>query len=242
MATLEGRSPSETFQFLLNVDNPNGIDGTVRPVQDGEGTEGPFSISTGIFRLNAGITMDGAASASFDFENIAVLNLPTWELIGTNSPTSGSSFQITGIPPSATMLKVVFTDMDFSEGTRIRMKVMDNSVVQDVGYRCSSFFYDDSSTVNTSSTDSQLDMIRINTDGVNQLQSGVGYLCRNDATGDWVWVCFGRKNDTAIAFYFAMAVAIGKTPNIVTSMNGVEFSALNGTFAAGTVSVYSSGE
>lgn len=47
MATNSGRTPAATFKNLLNIDNSNaGIDGTLRTVQDGEGTTSVLQLSS----------------------------------------------------------------------------------------------------------------------------------------------------------------------------------------------------
>lgn len=47
MSTLEGRQPRNTYKDLLQVSNVNrGVDATLRPVEDGEGTESALKIST----------------------------------------------------------------------------------------------------------------------------------------------------------------------------------------------------
>lgn len=47
MATLEGQTQAASFKDLLQVSNNNsGIDIVSRPIEDGEGTTGPFEVST----------------------------------------------------------------------------------------------------------------------------------------------------------------------------------------------------
>jgi hypothetical protein len=47
MATFEGRRVSDTYKNILNIDNSNsGVDGTLRTVQDGEGTSSAIKLST----------------------------------------------------------------------------------------------------------------------------------------------------------------------------------------------------
>lgn len=46
MTTLSGQTPASSFQKLLQVDNVNGIDSTMRNIEDGEGTVSPVYVST----------------------------------------------------------------------------------------------------------------------------------------------------------------------------------------------------
>ena len=47
MATLTGKTPATTYKDLLQVSNANaGIDATLRPVSDGEGTDSTLQLST----------------------------------------------------------------------------------------------------------------------------------------------------------------------------------------------------
>jgi hypothetical protein len=69
MATLTGKTIADTYKDLLQVSNANsGIDGTLRTVQDGEGTNSALQLSNstvninGIFQLN-GSTLTATASA-----------------------------------------------------------------------------------------------------------------------------------------------------------------------------------
>ena len=57
MASLEGQKINESFKDLLQVSNENaGIDGTLQPISDGEGTDSVLKISSGACQI--GITDD----------------------------------------------------------------------------------------------------------------------------------------------------------------------------------------
>lgn len=87
MATLSGRQPNQTYGNLLQVDNSNsGIDGTLRDIQDGEGTAGPFQISTSGLAMKAGTTLD-LGSATFDIDSASF----TGDLPVTAGGTGGST-------------------------------------------------------------------------------------------------------------------------------------------------------
>lgn len=63
MATNSGRRVSETFKNILNIDNSNqGVDGTLRDVQDGEGTVSALQLSTTGVKSTGTLTVVGAAS------------------------------------------------------------------------------------------------------------------------------------------------------------------------------------
>ena len=68
MATLQGRSVSNTYKGLLQIDNSNaGIDGTIRYVEDGEGTASVLGLSStgvtvnGTFKISTGTFTSGGA-------------------------------------------------------------------------------------------------------------------------------------------------------------------------------------
>lgn len=69
MTSLAGRAPKDTFKDLLQISNSNaGIDATLRTISDGEGTSGPWQISTVAFRILGGVTMDLASGAILDIK------------------------------------------------------------------------------------------------------------------------------------------------------------------------------
>ena len=69
MATLEGQTPAATFKDLLQVMNANsGIDGTLRPISDGEGTLSKLELSTTLVRIAAAASLILAAGASIDLD------------------------------------------------------------------------------------------------------------------------------------------------------------------------------
>jgi hypothetical protein len=236
MATLNGRTPGDTFGNLLQVDNSNnGIDGTLRDLEDGEGTVGPVQLSTTGVRVKNGVTFDFASGGIADFDNATINNLKTWKKLDQIAPSSGSSTQVTGLPSGTVAVLIVFSDMDYSTNTRVRMQVMDDSVVQTSGYQCTSTIYNNSTTLSIATSSSVLHMARVdNTDGTN-LQSGTGLLTKNGTTGRWTWHCFGRLSDSATPTNYAHTVAIGESPTISGTMNGLEFETNTGNFSSGTI-------
>ncbi|MCU1327431.1 MAG: hypothetical protein JWN34_2801, partial [Bryobacterales bacterium] len=60
MTALTGKSPKNTYKDLLQVSNTNsGIDGTLRPVEDGEGTQSPLQISSTAVNIQSGFKLGG---------------------------------------------------------------------------------------------------------------------------------------------------------------------------------------
>jgi trimeric autotransporter adhesin len=71
MATFTGRTIANTYKGLLNIDNNNsGIDGTVRTVQDGEGTTSPLQLSNSILNVNGAFQIGGVQLTA----NVSSLN------------------------------------------------------------------------------------------------------------------------------------------------------------------------
>ena len=66
MATFTGRYPKDTYGGLLNVDNSNnGIDATLRAIQDGLGTATPMTVSTSAVNFtNNSLQLNGTAATS----------------------------------------------------------------------------------------------------------------------------------------------------------------------------------
>lgn len=81
MATFSGRYPGSTYGGILNIDNNNnGIDSTLRTVQDGKGNVAPYQLSSTILNVNgtfqvlgntitvpAAVTFGGAFSTTGTF-------------------------------------------------------------------------------------------------------------------------------------------------------------------------------
>ena len=52
MTTLTGKPPATTYKDLVQVSNNNtGIDGTLRPLEDGEGTQSALQVSSTAARV-----------------------------------------------------------------------------------------------------------------------------------------------------------------------------------------------
>jgi len=62
MAALTGKTPSATYKDLLQVSNSNsGVDTTMRPVSDGEGTDSALQISNAAVNINGTFQLNGEA-------------------------------------------------------------------------------------------------------------------------------------------------------------------------------------
>lgn len=62
MAALTGKTPKDTYKDLLQVSNTNsGIDATLRPVEDGEGTQSPLELSSAAVNIVSGFQLGGTA-------------------------------------------------------------------------------------------------------------------------------------------------------------------------------------
>ena len=63
MATLQGRAIKDTYKDLLQVSNSNsGVDGTLRTVEDGEGTSSALQVSTGAVKVNGTLDVTGSVT------------------------------------------------------------------------------------------------------------------------------------------------------------------------------------
>lgn len=100
MATLENRTISSTYKGLLNIDNSNaGIDGTLRSVQDGEGTTCPLQLASDYVNITAlkyngniisvagAVTFAGAYACTITLAGTTTLTLPVSGTIVTSDST-----------------------------------------------------------------------------------------------------------------------------------------------------------
>lgn len=93
MASLTGRKIKDTYKGLLQVDATNGVDGTLRIVEDGEGTDTNLKLSTDAVsagHFSAGsVTIDGGASQN-DAVNCSLNG--SLEVHNQGHPTRGYTF------------------------------------------------------------------------------------------------------------------------------------------------------
>lgn len=89
MATLQGRAIKDTYKDLLQVSNSNnGVDGTLRTIEDGEGTSSALQVSSGAVRVNGTLDVTGdvtgvphvdyrgtySSSTSYQVDDVVVYN------------------------------------------------------------------------------------------------------------------------------------------------------------------------
>ena len=100
MATFSGRTKSSTFKNLLNIDNSNsGIDGTLRTMQDGEGTASVVQFSTTGFNILSGFTYNGnaiAVAGALTFSGAFATTFTVTGTTGVTLPTSGTLSTLAG--------------------------------------------------------------------------------------------------------------------------------------------------
>lgn len=113
MASLNGKTPADTFKDLLQVSNSNsGVDGTLRTVSDGEGTDSSLQISS------TAVHVAGAISATTGL-GLALLDTKTASASSSIEFTSSidSTYRayvigITGLQPSTGAILYMTTSAD----------------------------------------------------------------------------------------------------------------------------------
>ncbi len=102
MSTLNNRYPNVTYGNLLLIDNSNaGIDGTLRYVQDGEGTNSVLQLSTTALNIVSGFTYNGNAISIAGALTFSGAYAFTATLVGTTSVTFPTSGTLIGTVPGA---------------------------------------------------------------------------------------------------------------------------------------------
>lgn len=105
MATFQGRYPANTYKMLLNIDNTDGVDATLRTVQDGEGTSSVLQLSTTTLNVNGtfqvgGFTVTVPAAVTFGGAFITSgaysLTLTTTAATNVTLPTTGTLATLAG--------------------------------------------------------------------------------------------------------------------------------------------------
>lgn len=135
MTTLTGKTIQDTYKDLLQVSNVNqGIDTTVRAVEDGEGTASQFFLSTTIARIGATGTLDFATGGGFDVSNLATVT-GTWADLGTVTTVdinggTADSFIIGAVTPANGTFSIVFTNT-IDESTADAGVTIDSFLIKD---------------------------------------------------------------------------------------------------------------
>ena len=94
MATLAGNTIASTYPLLLKIDS-NGIDGTLRAVQDGDATDSALKISTGGISVGGTVTV-GADDTGYDvifYGDTASSNM-TWDTSGDDLILNDATLKI----------------------------------------------------------------------------------------------------------------------------------------------------
>lgn len=111
MATLTGKTIANTYKDLLQVSNSNsGIDATLRDISDGEGTSGPFQLSTTGVRLKSGTKLDSSGGT---IENIAIGGItPASGDFTDLSSSNTADFSAAGLHLGGTAAANLFDDFE----------------------------------------------------------------------------------------------------------------------------------
>jgi hypothetical protein len=106
MATLTGRKPKDTYKDLLQVSNSNnGVDGTVRAVEDGEGTASALSISTTVVTVTGTLN---AADVNITGGSIAGITDLAVADGGTGASDATAAFD--NLSPTTTAGDIIYND------------------------------------------------------------------------------------------------------------------------------------
>ena len=130
MSTLEGKRVKNTYKDLLQVSNGNvGVDGTLRAVEDGEGTVSALEISTTDVRVN-NLTVTGTVTGLPS----SATNLST-TANGTSLTVNSDTGTNASIPAATTSAWGAMTDGDKSklDGIEATADVTDATNVQAAG-------------------------------------------------------------------------------------------------------------
>ena len=74
MATLKGTTISETYPLLIKIAS-SGVDGTLRNIEDGDGTASALQVSTGAINVSGTITASGNVDFNGDLDVDGTTNL-----------------------------------------------------------------------------------------------------------------------------------------------------------------------
>ena len=93
MAALTGNTIASTYKDLLQVSNSNsGVDGTLRNVEDGEGTASALQVSTGAINVSGTITASGNVDFNGDLDVDGTTNLDAVDIDGAVDVAGASTF------------------------------------------------------------------------------------------------------------------------------------------------------
>ena len=145
MATLTGKLISNTYKDLLQVSNGNsGIDTTLRPISDGEGTDSALQISNSEVLTTGKLTVQGDVSSSGKITaDSAVIASQVCA-----STYYGDGSNLTGITASAPTSVASFTanQLTVVSGASFQGKVSGTTIEMN-GAVCASTYYGDGSNL-----------------------------------------------------------------------------------------------
>jgi hypothetical protein len=123
MATLTGRKPKDTYKDLLQVSNSNnGVDGTVRAVEDGEGTASALSISTTV------VTVTGRLNAAdVDITGGSIAGITDLAVADGGTGASDASGARTNLDTQQTLSGLAVSSATVATGDKVLIQDVDDS-------------------------------------------------------------------------------------------------------------------
>ena len=121
MATLKGKTISETYPLLLKITS-SGVDGTLRNVEDGDGTTSALQISTGAINVSGTITASGNVDFNGDLDVDGTTNLDVVDIDGAVDMASTLA-----VADDITLANNKYYEVKDSGGSAIRLLGLDNS-------------------------------------------------------------------------------------------------------------------
>ena len=121
MATLKGKTISETYPLLLKIAS-SGVDGTLRNVEDGDGTTSALQISTGAINVSGTITASGNVDFNGDLDVDGTTNLDVVDIDGAVDMASTLA-----VADDITLANNKYYEVKDSGGSAIRLLGLDNS-------------------------------------------------------------------------------------------------------------------
>ncbi len=206
MATLAGNTIASTYPLLLKIDS-NGIDGTLRTVQDGDATDSALLLATNKVEIKPGSNDTNAFEVSqADGTSLFIVD-STNRYIGIGG-TPGQTLDIHGVSGTSPMIKIRNNDNEDNDtgressirfsGLRSGNEAVDNAQIS--GHHDGSADDDDGMLIFWTNTGSGLsEKLRINAEGEHTISANndgdYGLFVNNShATGWGVRVAAGADN------------------------------------------------
>ena len=107
MTALTGRQKKDTYKDLLQVSNSNqGIDTTLRTIEDGEGTQGPIQLSTTTFNVTGTLQKGGTTISATAAEVNALASVAAGTVSASKAVVVGADKNIDTIAIATGGLKI----------------------------------------------------------------------------------------------------------------------------------------